>query len=202
MLAASVRWVALLTATVMLPACAMLPLRSDAPRFDLTRVLADVGMPSLWTLERARQVLENVAQARRLHMHDLLLERQACDRGFLVSACLERVADRERRLDERLDALEVAANQRLRDLNARARSEREALQIRENDANASVRRAQEERNRERFDRREQEARSAQSEREAQAPLLQQREQEFQERQRERERALESRQRTSEQAPRR
>jgi hypothetical protein len=199
---AALRWSVALALALLLTGCTVVPLRSDAPRFDPMRVLADLGPPSDWSQEQAQQILEAIRQARRRHATDLALERQACDRGFLVAACLERVADRERLLDDRLDALEVLARQGIRDRAARARSEREAQLRLEREAQTSARLAQEQENRVQFERRQLEAERARVEREAQAPLLLQREQEAQARQRERERAFEARQRALDAAPRR
>jgi hypothetical protein len=185
----------------LLSACGSLPLRSDAPRFDPLRVLSETGEANRWTSDQASRVIEDIALARRRHAQDLQVERAECHRGLLIAACLEQVAHRERLLDDRLDALEVAAQQRLRDLAARARSEREVRETRARDRDTAENAEQEARQRERYERRQQEAQRAQAEREAQAPALRQREQQATDRQRAREQAFESRKSTAVDPPR-
>lgn len=176
-----------------LQGCAPPRLRGDAPRFDPAQVMREAERDSPWSAQRAREVLASVSQARRERGEDLLLERIDCHAGVLISGCLARVDQRERQLKDRLDGLEVAAQQRLRDLAAMARTEREADALRARLREAAARQAEESRQRERFDQRQQEAERAQAEREAQRPELLRREQEQTERRRERERAYEQRQ---------
>lgn len=145
------------------------------------------------TAEQARQTLRAVREVRVQHGNDLVLEQIDCHQRFLVSGCLEQVAARSRLLDDRLDAIEVSAHQRLRDLQAIERSRGEAQAAMDWQADAPARAMAEARNRERYDTRQQEALKAAAEREEQAPELRRREQVQRERQLERERAFEQRQ---------
>ena len=176
-----------------LSGCAHAPWTSHAPRFEPRRVLDGLQAPKAASAEQTGEILRAVREARARHAQDLVLEQIDCHKRFLVAGCLEEVAVRGRLLDDRLDAIEVGANQRLRDLAAIDRSQREAQAGLEWQAGAPARELAEARNRERYDTRQREALEAAAEREAQGPELRRREQAQRERQLERERAFEQRQ---------
>jgi len=190
------RWMArgvLGSLTLALAACSVMPQAQPASRFDPTRVLSGLRSPAAVSAPEAREILRAVREARDRHAQDLVFERIDCYTRFLVSGCLEQVATRGRLLDDRLDAIEVAAQQRLRDLAAIERSHDEAQAAIEWQGGANARALAEARNRERYDLRQREALEAAAEREAQIPELLRREQVQRERQLERERAFEQRQ---------
>jgi len=187
--------------SVLLGGCASSPWTGAAPAFDPLTVLQTQQQVANGTAEQAREALQAVREARVRLGADLVREKIGCYQRILVSACLERVADRERKLDDRLDGIEVRANQRLRDLASIERSEREAKSIEERRTQATERRANEARNRERYEERQKQGEEAQAERKAQAPELARREQAQRERQLERERAFEQRQKSAPVTPR-
>lgn len=173
---------------------------ADAPGFDPGQVLVPLEQQAEGSAEQARAVLRSVREARQAYGADLVREQIACYQGILVSGCLEGVAARERQLDARLNGIEVKANQRLRDLSAIERSEREAQGIEAQRTQEDAQLASEARNRERYAQRQREAQEADAERQAQAPELLRREQAQRERQLERERAFEQRQKAGSAAP--
>lgn len=165
----------------------------DPAPFDPASVLSGLDTPESASAEQSRQTLKAVRDTRARHAIDLVHERIDCHKTFLVARCLERVGARERLLDDRLDAIEVRAQQRLRDLAAVERSQRDAQATMQWQADAQTRAQAEARNRERHEARLQQASEAEAERKAQAPELQRREQAQRDRQLERERAFEQRQ---------
>jgi hypothetical protein len=179
--------------SVLLAGCAGLRSVSDAPGFDPLQVLARLEQQAGGSDAQARAVLRSVREARQAYGADLVREQIACYQGVLVSGCLERVAAKERLLDARMNAIEVKANQRLRDLSAIERSQREAQGLEERRTQEDATLASEARNRERYAQRQREAQEAEAERQAQAPELLRREQAQRARQLERERAFEQRQ---------
>jgi len=191
---------ALAVLSALMVSCGGLRTDADARGFDPRQVLAPLEQQAEGTDTQARAVLRSVREARQAYGADLVREQIACYQGVMVSGCLEHVAARERQLDARLSGIEVKANQRLRDLSAIERSEREALGIeaRRNQEEAQL--ASEARNRERYAQRQREAQEAEAERQAQAPELLRREQAQRERHLERERAFEQRQKAGSAAP--
>ncbi|MEY4864249.1 MAG: hypothetical protein RLZ51_2344 [Pseudomonadota bacterium] len=191
---------ALAVLSALMVGCGSLRWDTDARGFDPGRVLVALEQQAEGTAAQARAVLRSVREARQAYGADLVREQIACYQGVLVSGCLEGVAARERQLDARLNGIEVKANQRLRDLSAIERSEREAQGIEARRTQEDAQLASEASNRERYAQRQREAQEAEAERQAQAPELLRREQAQRERQLERERAFEQRQKAGSAAP--
>lgn len=187
-----VRWAPWILVSA-LAGCSVMPQVTQAPAFDPALVLSELKPPASASAPEAREMLQAVREARAKHAQDFVFEQIDCYKRFLVSGCLEEVAVRGRLLDDRLDAIEVGAQQRLRDLVAVERSQNEAQAAIAWQSGAAARELAEARNRERYDLRQREALEAAAEREAQGPELRRREQAQRERQRERERAFEQRQ---------
>lgn len=124
--------------------------------------------------QQARQAQRDVRQVRSEVSDGLLRERIACYRRFLVNRCLGEVAERQRIIDVRIDAVEVAANQALREQTARENSLRLAEDAARRAQQAVGASERESANREAFESRQTAAAQAQARREQEAPELERR----------------------------
>jgi hypothetical protein len=96
---------------------------------DPDAVLAGVDPDAPMTRERAAELQEQVREAR-ADVSDLAVrERIDCHRRFFLNACLADVGRRERRADVWLDRVEIAANRRIRELDALELNQRSAEQL-------------------------------------------------------------------------
>lgn len=122
----------------------------------------------------AREALQQLPQARSVARDALVRERIACYRRFFVNRCLDDVASRERQLTARLDAIEVAARQSLREEAAYERSVREAERLAQAARTAEADAARRQANREAFEARQAADAEERARREREAPELERR----------------------------
>lgn len=144
------------------------------PRMLPAQILEAYDLDRGIDAEQARQAQRDVRQVRNDVSDGLLRERIACYRRFLVNHCLREVAERQRIIDVRIDAVEVAANQALREQMARETSERLAEDAARRAQQAVGAPARELANRETFEARQTAAAQAQARREQEAPELERR----------------------------
>ena len=125
-------------------------------------------------VEAARQARREVAAVRESLADALLRERIACYRRFLLNACLADVDRRERQLEARLDGIELAADQAIREAEALALNRREAGALAARTAEAQRDAARREENRRDYEARLQASERARRQREAEAPEIERR----------------------------
>ncbi|HYF61017.1 MAG TPA: hypothetical protein VEA81_18870 [Burkholderiaceae bacterium] len=101
--------------------------------------------------DTARGALRSVRSLRPEVEDALVREKIACYRRFLVNGCLADVARRERLAGDRLDGIEVAANQALREEAALELNRRAAEALARRDADADAEAARREENRRTFE---------------------------------------------------
>jgi hypothetical protein len=144
------------------------------PRVLPAQILEAYALDRGIDAEQARQAQRDVRQVRNEVSEGLLRERIACYRRFLVNHCLREVAERQRIIDVRIDAVEVAANQALREQSARETNLRLAEDASRRAQQAVGAPARELANREAFETRQTAAAQAQARREQEAPELERR----------------------------
>jgi hypothetical protein len=125
-------------------------------------------------VEAARQARREVAAVREPLADALLRERIACYRRFLLNACLADVDRRERQLEARLDGIELAADQAIREAEALALNRREADALAARTADSLRDAVRREENRREYEARLQASERARRQREAEAPEIERR----------------------------
>lgn len=145
------------------------------PRLDPGTVLNEwfVRVDRL-DVEAARQARRDVAAVREPLADALLRERIACYRRFLLNACLADVDRRERQLEARLDGIELAADQAIREAEALALNRRDADAQAARTAEAQRDAVRREENRREYEARLQASERARRQREAEAPEIERR----------------------------
>jgi len=133
--------------------------------FDLSRPMDD---------ETAQAALKAAVLARDEADDALLRERIACYRRFMVTRCLADVMSRQRLVDSRIDAVEVFANQTLRESAALALNQRTARALEERAALSAAEAAKALENLKSFEARIEAAEKVRLEREREAPELERR----------------------------
>jgi hypothetical protein len=144
-------------------------------RLTAEQVLADVDPSGPLAPDTAREALRRLPQAREASRDALLRERIDCYRRFFVNRCLADVGSRERRVTNRIDAIEVRARQSLREQAAYERAEREARGLSEAARSEQAEADRRRENREAFAAREAAAAEDRARREREAPELERRE---------------------------
>ncbi len=129
----------------------------------------DVSRPM--DVETAQAALKAAALARDEADDALLRERIACYRRFMVTRCLADVMSRQRLVDSRIDAVEVFANQTVRESAALALNQRAARALEERAAVSATEAAKALDNLKSFEARIEAAEKARLEREREAPEL-------------------------------
>ena len=144
------------------------------PRVLPAQVLEAYDLERGIDVEQARQAQRDVRQVRSEVSDGLLRERIDCYRRFFVNRCLREVIERQRIIDVRIDSVEVASNQALREQMARETSLRLAEDAARRAQQAFGAPARELANRETFEARQAAAAQAQARREQEAPELERR----------------------------
>lgn len=145
---------------------------TDPARVDPVAVLPGIDPESLAGDTRAARAAQETVRAARIEVQDTATrERIACYRRFLVNACLADVDRRARMAEARLDGIEVAANQSLREAAALELNRQAAARNAERDASAAADAAGREENRRAAQAREAAAEEARAAREREAPVL-------------------------------
>jgi hypothetical protein len=140
-------------------------------RVDPAAVLRQFDLRDTMDADTARSAQSAVRVARDEIADTLVRERIACYRKFLVNACLADVGRRDRLAASRLDDVEIAANQALREATALALNRRIAADIAEQARRGPDDAASHEENRRTFEARAASAAAAQAARERDAPEL-------------------------------
>jgi len=153
------------------------PVRAVAapPRVDPDGVLPGIEERGPLDEASARTLRAAVLERRPELRDDLARERAACFRTFLINRCVADVDARARQIDARLDALEVRANQALRQQAAVEHSTREAEALAAALAALPADEARRAENRAAFERRADAVREAQAQRERDRAALEERE---------------------------
>lgn len=147
----------------------VLDLAANPPRVIPARVLADLDLNQPMSAQTAAAALEQVRELRDTLGDALIRERIGCYRRFFTSQCLNEVGARDRAVTERLDAVEVHVNQRLRDEEALEKNRRVAAEIAERQSAQAVEAERADLNRREHEARVAAAQESQQRREAQAP---------------------------------
>ena len=153
--------------------CATTPSASgpDPQRVRPAFVLDQIDLSAPMSPEQARSAQEAVREAR-LELGDALTREEiACYRTFLTRRCLDDLGERRRAVNERLNEVEVSANQRLRDEAARSVASRQADEVSRRQATLQSDTEREAKNRQEFEARLEAARQSQVRREAEAPEI-------------------------------
>jgi hypothetical protein len=150
------------------------PTKPDPLPVDPKSILTAFDLSAPMDVETANAAIKAAAQARDEAGDALLRERIACYRRFLVTRCLADVSSRERLVDSRIDAVEVAANQVLRESTALELNRRAAIAIEERAAASAAEAARTLDNLKAFEARIESAEKARIEREREAPELERR----------------------------
>lgn len=137
-------------------------------------VLDDYDLRQAMDAETARRALDDVTTERGRLNDALIRERIACYQRFFTTRCLSEVATRERLVNARLDAVQGAANQRLREDRALQSNERIARDLERREAQAGASAETERANRERQAERLRIAAEDEARRAEQAPELERR----------------------------
>ena len=141
---------------------------------DPKSILTAFDLSAPMDIVTANAAIKAVAQSRDAADDALLRERIACYRRFLVTRCLADVTSRERLVDSRIDAVEVAANQVLRENAALELNRRTAIALEERAAASAAEAARTLDNLKAFEARIESAEKARIEREREAPELERR----------------------------
>ncbi len=171
--AARASWLLVGVGLASLAGCAG-PAVTPPPRILPAQILEAYDLQRSMDVEQARQAQRDVRQLRSEVSDGLLRERIACYRQFLVNRCLREVMERQRIIDVRIDAVEVAANQVLREQTARETSLRLAEDAARRAQQAAGAPERESLNREAYEARQTAAAQAQARREQEAPELERR----------------------------
>lgn len=121
--------------------------------------------------DQARSAQEAVSAARETLEDALTREEIACYGKFIVRRCLDQLGERRRAVNERLNDVEVAANQRLRDEAALTTSRRLADEAARRLSSREAEAQREALNRQEYEARLDAARQAQARRDAEAPEI-------------------------------
>jgi hypothetical protein len=141
---------------------------------DPKSILTAFDLSAPMDVDTAKAAIKAAAQSRGEADDALLRERIACYRRFLVTRCLADVTSRERLVDSRIDAVEVAANQVLRENTALELNRRTAMALEERAAASAAEAARTLDNLKAFEARIESAEKARIEREREAPELERR----------------------------
>ena len=152
------------------------PTRLAPDPVDPKSILTAFDLSAPMDVETAKAANEAAGQARDEADDALLRERIACYRRFLVTRCLADVRSRERLVDSRIDAVEVAANRVLRENTALELNRRAAIAIEERAGVSATEAARTLDNLKAFEARIESAEKARIEREREAPELERRSQ--------------------------
>ena len=140
-------------------------------RLDPGSILPGIDPAVPVSVDQARSLKVMLPRLREDLADALVRERIDCHRRFFLNACLADVNRRERRVEDRLDRAEVAANQALREQEAFELNRREAEALAARAADAERDALQREQNRRTQEARVAAAANEQALREAQAPEL-------------------------------
>jgi hypothetical protein len=154
--------------------CSIFEPQPSVPRVLPAQVLQAYDLQREMPVEEARQAQRDVRRVRTEVGDGLLREQIACYRRFLVNRCLREVAERQRIVEARVDAVEVMANRSVRQQAALETSERLAQDEARRAQDAQQLDVREQTNRSEFEARQQAAAKAQAQREADAPELERR----------------------------
>lgn len=124
--------------------------------------------------DEARTIRDQVPSVRESASDALLRERIACYRRFLMNACIADVDRRERLVDARLDRIEIAAQQAIREAAAVELNRREAEAIASRAARENRETSTRAGNRQAFEARQEAADAERQRREAEQPDLERR----------------------------
>jgi colicin import membrane protein len=148
--------------------------RPEPPAVDPKSILSAVDLSAPMDVDTAKAAIKAAAQSRDEASDAFLRERIACYRRFLVTRCLADVASRQRLVDSRIDAVEVAANQVVRESTALELNRRTAIALEERAAASAAEAARTLDNLKAFEARIESAEKARIEREREAPELERR----------------------------
>jgi hypothetical protein len=141
---------------------------------DPVSVLAAFDLSRPMDVRTAQAAIKEAALTRNETDDALLRERIACYRRFLVTRCLGDVMSRQRLVDSRIDAVEVAANQAVRENAALELNQRTAATLEERAASSAAEAAKALDNLKAFEARTASAEKVRLEREREAPELERR----------------------------
>jgi len=144
------------------------------PPVDPKSILTAFDLSAPMDVDTAKTAIKAAAQSRDETDDALLRERIACYQRFLVTSCLADVSTRQRLVDSRIDAVEVAANQVVRESTALELNRRAAIALEERAAASAAEAARTLDNLKAFEARTASAEKARIEREREAPELERR----------------------------